>query len=569
MLLISAKNLKKEIGLKLLYDGATFDINSGEKVGLIGRNGLGKTTLFKIIAGQDKEFEGELFINKGSNIVLTSQEHFIESDITVINYILQSVPMYFELKEVIDEYEKNGDIKVSLEEYCDKVQDFSDLGYYDIENKILETLNDFQIEIDKALSPLKNLSGGQKRFVELTKVMHSGADIQLIDEPTNHMDYVGKEKFIHWLKSSKATQVIVTHDRDVLHHVDRILEVKNFQLYSFNGNYDQYIRQNTHHNITQITKYEGDLKKIDKAKKQMVAARAHKFMAKSTKARTAAKIQEERFKKEFEKLQNDLNKPSFWIDKDSVKEIDKDISDSYHKYKEKNIAINTSSVVNHKRFLIRVRNLDLGYDKELFKNLNFEVNEGDRIFIKGRNGRGKTTLIKKIIEENNTQNDLNPDKKNTEEVRKPAKVFRGEIICSPRLKIGIYEQEVNPKYMSLTLRDAVREVFYDQDIPADPARINQMLGAYLFDPIEDGKLQMHSLSGGQKARFQLIKMLINKPNLLILDEPTNHLDLPSIEELENALTAYEGGIIYISHDSYFEEEIGGNLVDLEKVANTN
>ena len=566
MLLIYGKNLKKEIGLKLLYEDATFDIHSGEKVALIGRNGLGKTTLFRIIAGLDKEFEGELFIDKNSSIVLTSQEHFIENDISVMNYILANVPKYFDLKEKIDEYEKNGDAKVSLEEYCDKVQEFSDLGYYEIENKILETLDNFQIDIDRALGPLKNLSGGQKRFVELTKVMHSGANIQLIDEPTNHMDYFGKEQFIHWLKSSKATQIIVTHDRDVLHNVDRILEVKNFRLYNFNGNYDQYIKQNTHHNITQISKYEVDLKRIEKAKKQMIAARAHKFVAKSTKARTAALIQEERFTRVYEKLNAELNKPSFWVDKNSVDTMELKVSDSYHKYKEKNITINTSSVQNHKRYLIRVRNLDLGYDKPLFKNLNFEVNEGDRVFIKGRNGRGKTSLIKKIISmQEYAEASLGNHEYSKPKEKADATILRGEIICSPRLKIGFYEQEVNNKYMDLTLKDAIREVFYEYEIPAEEARINQLLGSYLFNPIEDGKLLMSSLSGGQKARFQLIKMLINKPNLLILDEPTNHLDLPSIEELENALKNYEGGIIFISHDSFFVEEIGGNLVDLDKL----
>ncbi len=552
MVKISAKNLKKEIGIKLLYEGVTFDIDQGEKIALIGRNGYGKTTLFKILAGEDNEFEGEFVIAKGSRVIMTSQEHSIEGAITPLTYILQYLPKYYQLKSIIEDYEKCDKKTSTMEEYCDYVQTFSDLGYYEIEEDILKTLNDFQINIELALNPFRNLSGGQKRFVELAKIMHSGADIHLIDEPTNHMDYMGKERFINWLKVTKATQIIISHDRDILHYVDRIFELKNHQIYSFNGNYDKYILQNTHQNLSQIDLYKNDLKRIDKAKRQFEAAKIHKIKAKSTKSKMAAKIQEERFRKELDKLQDNLNKPSFWIDKKSIENIDKEIINSYNKFKEKNINISTKNIENHKRLLVRVRRLSLGYTTPLFQNLNFELYEGQRVFIKGKNGRGKTTLIKTLIAK-------------ADEAPGDAQIFNGEITCSPKLRIGIYEQEVHGEFLNISLKDALREVFFEYDIPADENKINQILGAYLFNPAEDGKLLVKNLSGGQKARFQLIKMLINNPNILILDEPTNHLDLPSIEELENALQNYDGGIIYISHDTYFEKEIGGVLIDLDKL----
>lgn len=191
--------------------------------------------------------------------------------------------------------------------------------------------------------------------------------------------------------------------------------------------------------------------------------------------------------------------------------------------------------------LVSVRDLSLGYgDKVLFKDINIDLREGEAIELRGRNGAGKTTLIKAIL--------------GNGDITK----FAGEIKVDPRARIGIYEQEVSPTYFDLPLEDAIERMYLDRDISINPTKVRALLKDYLFTEA-DGKVPIARLSGGQKARFQIIAMLANDPQLLILDEPTNHLDLPSIEELETALIKYSGAIIYVSHDGYFRDKIGGEV----------
>ena len=185
--------------------------------------------------------------------------------------------------------------------------------------------------------------------------------------------------------------------------------------------------------------------------------------------------------------------------------------------------------------------MSLGYDKPLFKGVNIDLREGEALEFRGRNGCGKTTLIKAIL------GDESP------------KFFGGEITLDKHVRIGVYEQEVSPVYFDLTLEDAIERMYLDRKLSISTTKIRSLMSDYLF--IEsDGKTPISRLSGGQKARFQLITMLANNPQLLILDEPTNHLDLPSIEELETALAKYSGAIVYVSHDGYFRQAIGGEVL---------
>jgi ATPase subunit of ABC transporter with duplicated ATPase domains len=359
---------------------------------------------------------------------------------------------------------------------------------------------------------------------------------------------------------------VITHDRDVLKHVDRILELKDKKIYSFAGNYDDFISKNNDQTASQVINYELDLKRMDNAKKQMLAARDHKFKAKSDTARTAALIRERRFQRELDNLQENLKKPSFWIDQESIETIDKEIVEKYEKYKEKNINVRASgSAEKHKKLLMKMEKMSIGYDQPLFKNLGFELYNYDRLFIKGRNGAGKSTLVKTIIR---LMDDF-LEKEYGRDPRAKAKfnatsstVFYGDYKFSPKIKYGVYEQEVDPKYLEMSLADAVFTVYNEQNIPINAQKVKNLLGQYLFDPQLDTNLTFKNLSGGQKARFQIIKMLSNDPNLLILDEPTNHLDLPSIEELENALCNFSGAIVYITHDTYLYEKLGGQVLEI-------
>jgi ATPase subunit of ABC transporter with duplicated ATPase domains len=541
-MLINIDIKEKSIGNKILYEDLAFSINDNEKVGFIGRNGTGKTSLFKIIEGVDKDFSGTVDLKKNINIIITKQEYLNEEDITVIDYILNNIPRFIELKNIIDTYpETMGNDMDKIQIYTDAITDFSELGYYSIEDKIKNSLSSYKIDKEKYLMPLINLSGGEKRFVELVKVMYSNCDIALIDEPTNHMDDIGKTDFISWFKDTKHSIFVITHDRDVLNYVDKIIEIKDKKAFSFIGNYDAYLKQNSLQNITNIKTYEEAIKSGAYLKKQIQSI-------KKRGAHASTRVMYERVEREYKKIESSLEKPSIWIDKESIENSNQKVIDKYEKYKDKNIKLQNTTSKEEKRILIEVKNLSIGYSERLFSNINFSLSHGDRIRIKGKNGAGKTSLIKTII--------------STIFEEKPvAQIYEGEIKFNPKVVLGIYEQEIDLKYMKMTLSDAISNIYNEKKI--EIPNINKILKDYLFNPSQDRDLPIEYLSGGQKARFQIIKMLLENPNVLILDEPTNHLDLPSIEELEASLLEFNGAILYVSHDSYFVKKIMGETIEIK------
>ncbi len=540
-MVINATNLSKSIGPKTLFTDLNFTIDSNEKIALIGRNGQGKTTLLQILAGIDHDFGGKMETRKNLRIALTKQEHLTHNEITALQYILNSVPHYNEYEKVLSDFEHGHNADMNL--YTHALEYFTNNGYYYIKDLILASLSDFQIPENKASLPLSLLSGGEKRYAELVRLMYSGADLLLIDEPTNHMDYIGKEQFISWMQTVSASILVVTHDRDVLKHVNKIIELKDKKIHVFNGNYDHYIQQNATQTTNSVKLYQNQLNKLVEAKKRVEWGLRMRAKSKAWKTRY------DHWLRDYEKIKSETVKPSFWIDQQSTEDLDKKVSDSYHKFKEKNIKIGLSQDKERVSELVSIRKLSLGYKDPLFSDISFSLNNNDRIFIKGRNGAGKSTLVRTIL--SLYQNE-----------EPHALIFEGEIRLGVSLKIGIYEQEINKKYLPLQLEEAIKIVYEEYGTPLPDTKVKSILAQYLFDPMIDGSQKIENLSGGQKARFQIIKMLANKPNLLILDEPTNHLDLPSIEEIENALIAYPGGILYISHDTYFIEQMGGETIEI-------
>ncbi|HET7630609.1 MAG TPA: ATP-binding cassette domain-containing protein, partial [Candidatus Saccharimonadales bacterium] len=250
---------------------------------------------------------------------------------------------------------------------------------------------------------------------------------------------------------------------------------------------------------------------------------------------------------ELNELQQ-IDKPTFWIDKDSVEQLNYKVAGQYDKFKAKNIKMNLKSDRSRSsHVLVKAAGLSLGYHEPLFDNVNIDLREGEAVELRGRNGAGKTTLIKALL-------DANPD----------IKILTGELALDPQVRVGIYEQEVSSKYFELGLHDAIERVYLDRQLPISETKIRQLMSDYLFGEA-DSTTPVARLSGGQKARLQIIQMLANEPQLLILDEPTNHLDLPSIEELESALAKYAGAILYVSHDGYFRRAIGGQAVQIGPV----
>jgi len=535
----------KIIGNKHLLHGMEFFVDDNEKVGIVGRNGVGKTTLFNMLAGTDTEFEGSVDLKKGLRMVATAQEHHNLGDTSCLQYILDRLPEYKRLKTIIDTYpETMGENMRKIHDYSEALYLFGTKGYYDVEDRLMQALAKYQINEEKALMPMQGLSGGQKRFVELILVQFSEPDLALIDEPTNHMDYAAKAAFIEWLENAKHACLIITHDRDVLKSVDRIIDIKDKKAYPYKGNYEAYLKQNTTNTTNQLQSYEIAQKTMANLRNQIAyaVARAPGYAGKS--ANNPFIVMRNRLQKQLAELEAANPKPSFWIDQESAATLKPKITENYEKFKAKNIKIAKQTEGERETTLLTLHAVQLGYnDAPLFNPVSFSLMSGERLHIVGRNGAGKTTLVRAIA------NGVRDEKIPT--------LLKGTIKPGHHIRLNMYEQEMGDKLLDLTLFEAIESIYRDFDLPLNPQAIMRSMGDYLFEPAVDSEVLVKNLSGGQKARLQLIRMLINKPNLLILDEPTNHLDLPSIEELENALKPYHGAIIYISHDSYFARNLGG------------
>ncbi len=540
----------KSYGDKTLYSGLELKLNANEKVGLVGRNGTGKTTLFNILTGSDTDFAGDVNFRKNLVVIDSRQEHHGFEDTPILEYILDDLPEYSSLKHILDTYpETMGSSMKKMEEYSDALERFTVLGYFDVEEEIKRSLTAYQISEEKQLGTIGQLSGGQKRFIELVKVQHARADLALIDEPTNHMDYVAKELFLDWFKPVKETVVVITHDRDVLHHVDRIVEIRDGRAFDFKGNYDDYLRTNATKITGQVNEYNVTQRRIANLKENVVRFRRLKERSRDPGTIHRFKSLEEKAKKELTELEK-MDKPSFWIDRESASNLNTKMSEAYEEHKARNIIIRArKAATKSSNLLVDVSKLGLGYAEPLFEDLSFQLREGEKLRLHGRNGAGKTTLIKAILAA-------------SEDTKPEATIYGGVIDTLRELRIGVYEQEISPKYLDMKLGAAIEHALMAKNVQVNDTKIKQLLGDYLFNPMTDGDVPISRLSGGQKARFQLMNMLANDPQLLILDEPTNHLDLPSIEELEDALKQYHGAIIYVSHDSYFVKNLGGETIQI-------
>jgi ATP-binding cassette subfamily F protein 3 len=306
---------------------------------------------------------------------------------------------------------------------------------------------------------------------------------------------------------------------------------------------------NSDRTVTGMGQYEVAQQTMVNLKKQIAYARSKKAMWSGTAdKKNPFVVMEEKALRKLAELEK-IAKPSFWIDRDSAQGLNHKMIARYDKYKDKNIKLQGIEGEHRRQELLSVKNLSLGYSEPLFADVTFSIAAGDRVRLHGRNGAGKTTLLKYIL---------------SHSAGSPAAIvkYAGEVNINGKTRFGVYEQELDHRYLNHSLAEAIEEVYHKQNQRITDQKIRQLLSSYLFDGNIDYKQPLKNLSGGQKARFQIIAMLAGDPNLLILDEPTNHLDLPSIEELETALKNYQGAIIYISHDSYFVSKLGGNEVKI-------
>ena len=550
--MLELRSVTRFIAARELFSDINIVVKPGLISAIIGRNGEGKSTLLKILSGMDKDYEGDRVASKGDMIAFASQESSAKPEESVMDYIKNRLPEYAKIHALIEDGERllSGG-NSNIERYGDAIERFTTLGYFSIENDISRILQSIGLADELLTRRYLNLSGGQQKLVDLAMIMLSPANILIFDEPTNHMDIEAKTNFIEWIKKQRSSVLIVTHDRDLLDVVDAIYELKDKKLHEYPGNYQAYLKQNRLSTSTSIHQYEIDIRSLENLKKQLVEVKRKKEKCKSTPNPFVPLYI--RLQKEYVRIEEQLQKPSAWIDAKSIDALKPDEKRRYEKFRSRTISLDMKRETSRGTgaMLMQCVDVQVGYDTPLFNPVSFRLSRGERVRLKGRNGAGKTTLIHSLMQ-------------HVEHSDGTVKLINGSMQTAQKLTFAEYKQHGDEVFDGYTLYECIEKLFIESSKITNDTVIKRTMAQYLFDPVEDSAKQFQILSGGEKARLSLMRLLLQSPDVMILDEPTNHLDLPSIEELEKLLHTYDGAVLYVSHDGYFANELGGVQVELIK-----
>jgi len=517
MVLLSASDIKKSFGEFVLFENVGFHISDGDKIGFVGENGAGKSTLFKIMTGDVTSDSGNLNFSKQTKIGYLDQYACKDSNETVFNKVLEVYEDYIkaehELEDIRYDIENgNGDLKELINRQ-NKLNDFLAAGdgfYY--KNRVQSCLKGLGFSEDELSKKVSELSGGQKTRVELAKILLSNSNLMLLDEPTNHLDISSVEWLEDFLASYKGAYIVISHDRYFLDRVtNRTFELDGGEFSAFSGNYSGYVSQKEIIRKTETNKNEKLQKEIERL--EGVIEQQHRWNREKN-IKTAESKQ-----KVVDKLKQEI-----------VKE---------HKLPE-NMFYNFKSCGGGGNDVLICNGVGMKFDEtRLFNNVDMHITKGEKVFILGPNGCGKTTLLKIITGE--------------------YEATEGETKIGSNIHIGYYDQLLANLSENKTIIDDVWD-----DFPAmTQTEIRNALAVFLFTG-EDVFKEIKSLSGGERARVELVKLMLKSVNFLILDEPTNHLDIESREALENALKDYDGTMLMVSHDRYFINKLADRIIYLDK-----
>jgi ATPase subunit of ABC transporter with duplicated ATPase domains len=519
MIEIGVSNLTKAYGADIIFENVTFDVKSKDRIGLLGRNGTGKTTLMKIMAGLEDYQAGQVSKRKGLTIGYLEQIPNYEDDNTVLDVLNEAFRGLNELKLQMEELEKSFDslkgdeLKAAINKYS-SIHDIYELsGGYSIKEKLNRILFGLEISEDMQKRRFNQLSGGEKTRVILGKILLEEPELLLLDEPSNHLDIKSIEWLEEYLSSYDGTMVIVSHDRYFLDRiVNRIIELDSDGVDIYIGNYSKYVAEKELRFILAMKEYENQQRKIKKMEEQIQRYRIWGEMRDSDKMYKRAKELEKRLEK---------------IDRIKKPVVDKKSAD----FRLKGIERTGNEV-------IKVSNIKKSFgSKELFKDASFTLFYKDSMCILGENGTGKSTILKIIL------NEISPDE--------------GEVKIGFKVKIGYLPQEVSFDKEDISIVDYFS---YHYGISFGEAR--RELAKILFTG-DDVYRHINTLSGGEKSRLKIGMLIYEKVNTLILDEPTNHLDIESREVLEESLINYEGSLLFVSHDRYFTDKIATCIGEIE------
>ena len=517
MIVLSANNLTKTYGTDVIIDKASFHLNAGDKVGIIGRNGAGKTTLLNMLTGELPCDEGEFFVSQNTRIGYLKQRDNFSSEGTVLEEI---EGIFSGLRELENEIAELSD-KVAenphdtgLINRLDELQHrFDREGGYTYKSEMIGILNSMAFDESFYNKKISSLSGGERTRLALAALLLEKPDILLLDEPTNHLD-IGTLKWLEqYLEAYRGTIMIVSHDRYFLDRtVNRIFEVENHKVYSYQGKYSDYAAQKKLRRETELRAYNNQQREIARQEEMIrrMKQRGTEHLAKRAASREKRLDMLER----IERPEGEMGK----------------------------MKINFKENFPSGGDVIMAENLEKSFGRgaehrELFHGVNLDIKRGERICILGPNGVGKTTLLRVLLGE------LTPD--------------AGYLKIGHNVAFGYYDQG------QLLLSDAntVLEELKESYRLYTDTEMRSILGRFLFRG-EEVFLPVGSLSGGEKARLSLLKLMLSGANTLILDEPTNHLDIESKEVFEEALMEFPGTVIVVSHDRYFLQRIPTRILEL-------
>ncbi len=517
MILISANNLKKSFGDEVLFDNVSFAVDSADKIGFVGINGAGKSTLFKIINGELSPDGGELFKAKGTRCGYLTQHACSDSENTVFGEISEVFSEQMRIEKELEEIQGDintglGDLENLIKRQHSLSERFSDIDGFFYKSKIRSALLGLGFSEEDFDLPVQKLSGGQRTRVELCKILLSGADVLLLDEPTNHLDIESVEWLEEFLLAYKGAVIVISHDRFFLDRVtNRTFSMECGKLYSQNGNYSFFQAQREIERLTERRSYENTIKEIERLEGIVEQQRRWNREKNIKTAESKLKV--------IEKLEKDLKKPD-------------EITDG--------IEFRFSARAGGGDEALIASGLSKAFDgKRLFSNVNFNIQRGERVFLLGPNGCGKTTLIKMI---------MGMESINSGEVKVGANTF-----------LGYFDQVQS----NLSMDKTVINELWDEYPKMTETEVRNALAVFLFKG-EDVFKEIRKLSGGERARVELAKLILKDINFLVMDEPTNHLDISSKEALESALLGYNGTMLMVSHDRYFINKLADRIFYLDE-----